>query len=368
MYNENAIYQIALTKLHHVGPSTARLLMRIFGSPEKLFEKRSLKEKKNFRIKPAVWKSLEDPALLRAAESELNYVDKHNIRLHFFQDPDFPWRLNLHEDSPVLLYSRGHFRTNPERVIAVVGTRNMTEYGQQLVENLLEHFQSDKIQVISGLAYGVDTAAHRYCVQYGIETIAVLGHGLDRTYPFSNRNLAERIIEQGGLLTEFGKGTLPDRENFPMRNRIIAGLCDALVVVETKESGGSIISAEIANSYHREVFAFPGNVFSDSSRGCHHLIRDLKAQLITHPNDLIKAMQWDLPHKPKKHIQMHLFDELVDDEKQIVHMLNQVQPVALDALHQSLNFSPSQLASLLLNLEMKGIIRTQPGKRYTLTT
>jgi len=367
MHNENSLYQIALTKINQVGPATARMLMRLFDTPEQLFSEHPSKRKKISRIRPAVWKAMEDPKVLKDAESELSFVIKNNLQLHFFKNANYPWRLNMQEDSPVLLYSKGNFQINPERSLAIVGTRRISEYGHQLVDFLLQRLRTENVQIISGLAYGVDTAAHKVCVQLGIETLGILGHGLDRVYPHSNRSLASRMMDHGGLLTEFGQGILPDRENFPMRNRIIAGLCDALVVIETAESGGSMISAEIANGYNREVFVFPGSVFSEYSRGCHKLIRQLKAQLLSHPDDLIRELQWNNKEKRINPMQTELFDTLMEDEKKIVDWLALRESAHVDALHLELGLGPSLLAGTLLNLEMKGIIRTLPGKKYTLT-
>lgn len=366
MYDENTLYQIALTKIEHVGAATAKNLIRICGSPLQIFKEKKWKLKKIPQLRAAAFQNLNDPSVLKKAEAELEYAIKNDIRILYFENEDFPWRLKQQVDAPILLYAKGNITSNPERVVSVVGTRNITEYGKRLVEEFVSAFQKDMFQIVSGLAYGVDTATHQLCVQMQIETVGILGHGLDRIYPHANSSLAERMLVNGGLMTEFGMLTKPDRENFPMRNRIIAGLCDALVVIETGESGGSMITAEIANSYNKDVFTFPGRVHDPYSKGCLKLVKEHKAHLITSASDLLKAMNWDAQPEKTKEIQMNLFPDLKSDEKYLCEILQKHQVAHIDQLYQISKIAQGKLASALLSLEFKGLIRSHPGKKYTL--
>ncbi|MBK8954928.1 MAG: DNA-protecting protein DprA [Saprospiraceae bacterium] len=366
MYNENTLYQIALTQIENVGSATAKNLIRVCGSPQEIFKEKKWKLKKIPLLRSSALQNLSDPSVLHRAEKELQFAIKHGIRILYFENEDFPWRLKQQNDAPILLYAKGAFTTNPERAIAVVGTRNISEYGKRLIEEFIGALQHGPFQVVSGLAYGVDTAAHQMCVDMNIQTIGVLGHGLDRIYPFANLKLADKMQMNGGLVTEFCTGTKPDRENFPMRNRIIAGMCDALVVIETGESGGSMITAEIANSYNKDVFTYPGRIHDPYSKGCHKLVKEHKAQLITSAEDLIKAMNWDLEASQPKNVQLALFQEMNEDEKGLCEILQKFNTIHIDQLHQLSNMKPGNLASTLLSLEFKGLVRAHPGKRYTL--
>lgn len=366
MYDENTLYQIALTKIEHVGATTAKNLIRICGSPAQIFKEKKWKLKKIPQLRASAFQNLSDPSALKKAEAELEFVLKNGIRILYFENEDFPWRLKQQVDAPILLYAKGNLISNAERVISVVGTRNITDYGKRLVEDFIAAFQQDAFQIVSGLAYGVDTATHQQCVQMQIQTIGILGHGLDRIYPHANARLAEKMLAQGGLLTEYGMNTKPDRENFPMRNRIIAGLCDALVVIETGESGGSMITAEIANSYNKDVFAYPGRINDPYSKGCIKLIKEHKAQLLASPTDLISAMNWDVGNDKKQEYQLHLFPDLKPDEKNLCEILQKLNVAHIDKLYQLSDITPGNLASALLSLEFKGLIRSHPGKRYTL--
>ncbi|MCC6754011.1 MAG: DNA-protecting protein DprA [Saprospiraceae bacterium] len=365
MPDEQLLYQVALTKVAHVGPVTARTLLRQVESPKQLFVSSAGGLRRLHRLSARIRTALSNPEALRAAEAELRFAEANGIRVLWVEHEEYPWRLRQHEDSPLVIYCKGNAKMNPERAIAVVGTRNITEHGRALTEILVAGLAGQNIQVVSGLAYGVDACAHGMCLQHGIETIGVLGHGLDRMYPQEHRTLARNMLNCGGLVTEFGMDTRPDRENFPMRNRIIAGMCDALVVVETGVKGGSIITAEIANSYNRDVFAFPGRVSDPYARGCNKLIRENSAQLIESAEDLLASMNWDLPVRSRPLANPVLFDELNPEEKLICEALRKHGELHIDQFHEFVGIGPGKLAATLTSLEFRGLVRSHPGKKYT---
>jgi DNA processing protein len=256
---------------------------------------------------------------------------------------------------------------NPRHVISIVGTRNATDYGRHLCHQLVEELQQYNTLIVSGLAHGIDVAAHKESLKFNLPTVGVLGHGLDRLYPYQNRGTADKMLEHGGLLTEFPSGTLPDRENFPQRNRIVAGISDATVVIEASIKGGALITAEIANSYNRDVFAFPGRVDDEFSEGCNFLIRNNKAALLTCAADLAYSLGWESTDGTKPVEQLTLPIDLSADERIIFDIIHQHKaPLAIDDLTIKTNMPMSQLAMNLLNMEMHGFIRSLPGKTYCL--
>lgn len=302
---------------------------------------------------------------LKKAEEELKFVEKNNIDLIFYTDAKYPRRLKNCNDSPILLYSKGNADFNNPYVVSIVGTRNATDYGKQLCRQLVEELQQYNALVVSGLAHGIDVAAHKECLKANLATVGVLGHGLDRMYPSQNRSTADKMLENGGLLTEYPSGTIPDRENFPQRNRIVAGMADATIVIEASVKGGALITAEIANGYNRDVFAFPGRVGDEYSEGCNFLIRNNKAALLTCAADLAYSLGWEKPDNLKPVEQYMLPIDLNPEERTILEIINQhKQPVAIDDLTIKTNMPMSQLAMNLLNMEMQGYIRSLPGKTY----
>ncbi|MES2588306.1 MAG: DNA-processing protein DprA [Bacteroidota bacterium] len=303
---------------------------------------------------------------LKLAEPFANYFEKSSFKTHFFQEENFPKRLNECVDAPILLFSSGEMDFNVPKVVAIVGTRNASEYGKSICEELIKSFTGKNILVVSGLAYGIDVFVHQLCVKYKVQTIGVLAHGLDRLYPAIHAKTAREMSENGGLLTEFLPGTNPDRENFPMRNRIVAGMCDATIVVESGIKGGSLITAELANDYNRDVFAFPGDIHREFSKGCNFLIQKDKAHLITGSKDFFKLMEWEETKVSKKK-QMELFNDFDENETKIVQFLLKKPEITFDELLFSTKLSFSNLSSSLLNLEFSGSIKSLPGKRYKLS-
>ncbi|MGB4969245.1 MAG: DNA-processing protein DprA [Saprospiraceae bacterium] len=366
MQNEDLLYTIALTKVENVGAVTAKTLISYCGNANAVFKEKISNLMRIPYIGGTIAKSIRDPGNLKKAEKEIEFVLKNKITVLTYLDENYPYRLKNYHDSPVLVYYQGNANLNQDKIISVVGTRRITEYGKNLVNSLIHEIKHLDILVLSGLAYGVDSAAHKACVEEHVYTVGVLGHGLDRIYPADNKKLSLQMLQYGGLLTEFGMDTKPDRENFPMRNRIVAGMSDAVIVVETLKEGGSMITAEYANNYHKDVFAFPGKTNDNFSSGCNYLIKNHKAQLIENAEDLILNMRWDIPGKPTKTIQQKLFLDLDADEQNIVNILQKDNLVHVDIFHQNLDLSPSKLASLLLNLEFNGVLKSLPGKRYSL--
>jgi DNA processing protein len=363
------LHQVGLTFIKNIGPMLAKSLIAHFGDAEQVFK---TSRAKLMRVPGIGEKRLGDidlSAALFRAEEELRFIEKNEIQVIFYTDKTYPKRLKNCADGPVLLYAKGNFDLNPQHVISIVGTRNATEYGKQLCRQLVEELQQYNALIVSGLALGIDVCAHKESLKQNLTTVGVLGHGLDRIYPAQNRSIAEKMLDNGGLLTEFPSGTIPDRENFPQRNRIVAGMADATVVIEASIKGGALITAEIANSYNRDVFTFPGRISDEFSEGCNFLIRNNKAALLTCAADLAYSLGWeraDDTQPPKE--QLTLFMDLSADERIIFNVIHEHKaPMAIDDLTIKTNMPMSLLAMNLLNMEMQGFIRSLPGKTYSVS-
>lgn len=362
------LYQVALTKIPLVGAVTAKNLVSYCGGVRAVFEARKKELLKIPGIGEQTASSVLNRTALELAEQEIEFIERENITPIFYLDKKYPKRLRQNNDAPIMLYFRGNSDLNSSRVIAIVGTRKATAYGLSFCDKLVEELAPYRPLVISGLAYGIDVAAHRKCVELGLETVAVLGHGLAKIYPAQHRKVAKQMIENGGLLTEFASHVGPERENFPMRNRIVAGMCDAVVVVETADRGGSMITANLASGYGRDVFAVPGRVKDKFSQGCNRLIKNNIASLLESGEGLAKFLRWEKPEEEgKKVTQPKLFYEMTEAEKQIVDLIQQKDEIGIDQLSFHTKLSSAELASLLLNLEFQGVVRTLPGKRYVLS-
>jgi len=284
----------------------------------------------------------------------------------FFRDKDYPFRLKNCYDSPVLLYWKGNADLNTAKIIGIVGTRKATDYGKNICYKLVSGLADQQVLIVSGLAYGIDSCAHRAAIESGLPTVGVLGHGLDRIYPGFNRVLAEKMMKQGGLLTDFPSGTNPDRENFPKRNRIIAGLCDGIIVVEAGRKGGALITADIANSYNRDVFAVPGRIGDPWSEGSNFLIKANKAALIQSAEDVRYLMGWDIPPGLQPVQQRKIFIEMTPEEEALVKILTESGKLGVDEICIRAGISMSRVSAALLNLEFEGVVRSLPGKLYEL--
>lgn len=339
--------------------------MSYFGEAEAVFKAPASKILKVPGIGEKTIATLNFNQALEKAENELHFIEKNGVDVIFYTDARYPKRLKNCTDAPVLLYSKGNADFNKQRVVSIVGTRNATEYGKDLCRQLIEDLKQYDVLVLSGLALGIDVAVHKECLKNNVPTVGVVGHGLDRLYPAANRATADKMLENGGLLSEYPSETKPDRENFPQRNRIVAGMADATVVIEAGIKGGALITAEIANSYNRDVFAFPGRVDDTYSEGCNFLIRHNKAGLLTCAADLAYSMGWEISEQNKPVEQFALPFDLSADELVIFNVIQQHKtPVAIDDLSLKIEMPTSQIAMSLLNMEMQGYIRSLPGKMY----
>lgn len=365
MYNELLLYKIALTLIPQIGPVHAKLLLQHFNVREIFTTKRSTLEKIE-GLGEVRARSIRSFAGFREAETEIAFIEKYKIRPLFISDPEYPQRLLNCYDAPILLYYKGNADLNCSKVVALVGSRSHTEYGKLVTEELLRELASHHILIISGLAYGIDAISHKNSVKNNLPTVGVLAHGLDQIYPPVHSNLARDMLRNGGLLTEFRSTSKPDKHNFPVRNRIVAGLSDATIVVETGTRGGSMITAELANGYNRDVFAYPGRITDLKSAGCNQLIRSNKAVLLSSGQELLEQMGWEQSAKPTRQLQRNLFPELTDHEKIIVAILEKKDQVHIDELNLQSGLSSSSVAAALLNLEIQGMIQSLPGKLYGL--
>lgn len=363
--NQITLYNIALTMIPRIGPILAKYLISYCGSAEEVFKSNSKALNKIPNIGHATINQIKNSDTLDLAKKQLEYLDKIGGEAISFHDSNYPRRLKHFESCPVVIYTKGKMEMNHQRTVAIVGTRKPTNAGKIQCEKIIDGLKPYGVQIISGLAFGVDTCAHTKSVNSEIETIGVLGHGLDRLYPSSNINLVSRMVKKGGLLTEFPIHTNPDRENFPMRNRIIAAMSDVVIVVESKRKGGSIITAEFANSFNKDVFALPGRVDDETSEGCNKLIKQHKAHLLESAADVGYIMRWETLDK-KEAIQQKLFVDLNPDEQKVVDVMKISKEITVDELHHNLQMPHSELASILLNLEFSALIKSLPGKKYIL--
>lgn len=363
----SSLNQIALTLIPGVGVITSRLLLEHFGDAETILNA----SRKELISIPGIGPKTADTILSRSfmqrAEDELKFVERYKIKILSFNSPDYPERLRNCYDAPVLLYYKGNADLNSDKIISIVGTRNATEYGRDLTQQLVEGLKAQNVLVVSGLAYGIDVAAHKACLKSGVPTVGVVGHGLDRIYPSQHRAIAESMVNAGGLLTEFASQTKPDKENFPKRNRIVAGIADATVVVEAGLKGGALITAELANSYDRDVMAFPGRVNDTYSAGCNFLIKSNRAHLVTGLRDVEYLLDW-IPSQGTKQTdkQLSLPLNLYGEEKTVAEYLHEYGATSFDQLQAAVEIPQTKLTMILLNMEMQDLVIALPGKRYRL--
>lgn len=363
MAKEILKYQIALTLIPGIGDIVGKKLMAYCGGVEAIF-----KENKNALLKiPGIGNttvnSIVSQKVLHLAEDEIKFIEKNNIQPLFYTDKEYPQRLLNCEDGPLLLYYKGSANLNAKRVVGFVGTRKATNQGRVICERFVEDLKIKDVLIVSGLAYGIDSYAHKAAIKNDMQTIGVLGHGLDRIYPAQNRKLAIDMLNNGGLLTEFKSLTAPDRENFPKRNRIVAGMCDAIVVIESAKKGGALITAGLANSYNRDVFAVPGRLNDKYSMGCNMLIKSNRAALAESALDIAYIMGWD-DVKVNVKAQRELFIQLNGEQKLIYEIISNAKEISIDKLVIESSIPASKVAAALLMLEFEGLIQSLPGKLY----
>ncbi len=365
MHND-LLYQIALSQVPFIGDVHAKTLIQRFGNAEAIFKapRRQLELVEGIGSVRA--NSIKAFKQFDVCETEISFIEKFHISPLFLTDPQYPQRLLHCYDAPPLLYYRGNADLNTTKIISIVGTRSNTTYGKGICEQIIESLQTIPVLVVSGLAFGIDTIAHLAAMRHQLPTVAVLAHGLDRIYPGENKTLARQMTEEGGLLTDFKSGTNPDKQNFPRRNRITAGICDALLVIESGKKGGALITAEIANSYNKDVFAIPGRIGDAKSEGCLYLIQSNKASMVTSAAALIDSMNWNPISNKTAQKQRSLFVDLTEAEHQLVQLLQENESLQIDQLYFQSGLSSSTAATALLNLEMNGIITALPGKIFKL--
>lgn len=358
------LYQLALGDVPHIGNTQAKTLCEHFGTAHDIFRASQASLEKIENIGEVRARSIKKFSNFKKAEKELAFIHKYDIKPIFFRDEDYPKRLLNCADPPVLLFYKGIANLNAPKIVSIVGTRKNSTYGEQTTEKIIEELKNYDVLIVSGLAYGIDSIAHKSALKNGLDTVGVVGHGLDRIYPPQNAGLAKEMIMQGGILTEFKSKTNPDKYNFPSRNRIVAGISDVTIVIETRNKGGSLITAELANDYNRDVFAVPGRISDAASYGCNKLIAENKAALLSSPKGLVNALGWQETVIKKSHEQIGLFTELSELEKQAAEMIRREEQLSIDQLNLLCGVSASTLANALLNLELKNIVRSMPGKRY----
>ena len=359
------IYQIGITLIPNIGPVNAKKLIAYCGGAEAVF-----REKKEYLLKipgvgDVIAASVLSQNVLKQAEEEIAFIEKHKIRSLYYLNEDFPERLKHCHDSPVMLYYKGNADLNAERSVAIVGTRRFTPYGRDMTQEIVKGLAGCGVLVVSGMAFGIDITAHRAALQEKLPTVGVLGHGLNTLYPPAHRATAERMVKgEGGLITEFMSSSPFDKENFPKRNRIIAGLADCVLVAEARREGGALITAEIANTYNRDVLAVPGRSIDECSLGCNHLIRSHKAALCEKAEDILYLMGWKNETPRPQAVQTSLIVDLSDEEKKVYELLKQHQSLPVDTLCFRSGISTGKASALLLNLELKGLVKSLPGKVY----
>ncbi|MCS6824748.1 MAG: DNA-processing protein DprA [Cytophagaceae bacterium] len=363
------LYEIALGWVPGIGHQTTKILISYCGSAEAVFK---TSRSKLIKI-PGVGQHLASAILsfsdFSKAEAEIEKAQKHGVQILFYTHSSYPERLKQLADAPTLLYYKGNTNLNAEKIISIVGTRSNTAYGKEITEKIVRELAPYKPIILSGLAYGIDIIAHRAALEAGLETIAVLGSGIDVIYPSAHKDIASRMTRQGGLLSEYSFGTKPDAHHFPARNRIVAGLSDAVLVIEAAEKGGALITAEIANSYNVEVLAVPGNVDNKFSEGCNTLIKQHKAHMCTCAEDIANLLNWSNNTNTtlvnnssrKKNLPTDL---LTEEEKKIVELLISADSLHIDELSWKSQIAVNRLSSILLNLEFNGWIKSLPGKKF----
>ena len=346
-----------------VGDVIAKKLINHCGSAEAVFQSKNTTLAKIEGIGKYLLKNLQDKSVFKKAESELQFLEKENIQTLYYQEENYPNRLQNCFDSPVILFQSGNIDLSNRKIISIVGTRQITSYGSAITQKLIEDIAPLNPIIVSGFAYGVDIFSHQVAMDCGLQTIGVLAHGLNQIYPKNHKKYISKMEENGGFLTEFWSTSQPDKENFVKRNRIVAGMTEATVVIESAEKGGSLITAQIANDYNRDVFAVPGRTTDKFSQGCNNLIKTQRAHLLHSAADLVYILNWEVKKKEKA-IQKQLFVSLNEEDQNIYDSLLKTGKDDLDSIAIACDFPTYKLSSLLLNMELKGVIKPLPGKLF----
>jgi DNA processing protein len=363
MSEENLYHLMALLRIEGVGDIMAKKLISHFGSAEAVLNAKMAQLATIDGVGSVLLKNLKDKTVYEKAKQELNFIQNNQIEVLYFKDEKYPDRLKHCIDGPILLFTSGNINLSNRKIISIVGTRQITSYGTEFCRKLIEDLAPLDPIIVSGFAYGVDIVAHQLAMEHNLQTIGVVAHGLNQIYPKPHKKYVAKMEQNGGFMTEFWSTSNPDKENFVRRNRIVAGMTEATIVIESADRGGSLITANMANDYNRDVFAVPGRTTDKYSQGCNNLIKTQKANLLTSAADLIYILNWDIK-KETKAIQKQLFVTLDDDEQKVYDYLLKTGKELMDIIALHCDFPIYRISGLLINMELKGVIRPLPGKMF----
>ncbi|AWM13495.1 DNA-processing protein DprA [Flavobacterium sp. NRK F10] len=364
MQQNDLFFTLALLQVEGIGDVISKRLLQNFDTAEEVFKAKKTTLAKIDGVGKLLIENLKNPSVFQKAEKELFFLEQEKIKVLFYKDDIYPERLKHCFDAPVILFQSGNVEMKQQKLISIVGTRKMTTYGSDFTRRFIEDLAPLNPTIISGFAYGVDILSHQMAMDHGLQTIGVLAHGLNQIYPKNHKRYMVKMEQKGGFLTEFWTHTKPDRENFVKRNRIVAGISEAIIVIESAEKGGSLITAQIANDYNREVFAVPGRAGDKYSQGCNHLIKTQRAQLLTSAADLVYMLNWEVKKKEPKPVQKQLFVSLTPEEQKVYDFLFRNGREHLDSLSQICGIPVFKLSGILLNMELKGVVKPLPGKSF----
>lgn len=364
MNDTELLHLLALLKVDGIGDVLAKKLLNHFQSAEEIFKSKAIQLASVDGIGKVVIKNLKNKSVFESAKEELHFIRENNINVLFYKDENYPNRLKHCIDGPILLFSSGKIDFTNRKIISIVGTREITSYGTEFCKKLIEDLAPLNPIIVSGFAYGVDIVAHKAAMDNNLQTIGVVAHGLNQVYPKVHKKYVAKMEENGGFLTEFWSTSNPEKENFVKRNRIVAGMCEATIVIESAEKGGSLITANLANDYNRDVFAVPGRISDKFSQGCNNLIKTQRAHLLSSAADVLYILNWELKPKEDKAIQKQLFVTLENEEQKIYDYLQKNGKQLLDVIALDCDFPVFKISSTLLNMELKGVIRPLPGKLF----
>ena len=363
MSEQELLHVLALQRIDGVGDIMAKKLLSHFGSAEAVLTAKISQLTAIDGVGAVLLKNFRDKSIFDKANTELEFIKSNHINVAYFQDENYPERLKHCIDGPLLLFTSGNINLQNRRIISIVGTRQITSYGTEFCRKLIEDLAPLDPIIVSGFAYGVDIVAHQLALEYNLQTIGVVAHGLNQIYPKTHKKYVAKVEENGGFMTEFWSSSNPDKENFVRRNRIVAGMSEATIVIESADRGGSLITANMANDYNRDVFAVPGRVTDKYSQGCNNLIKTQKANVLTSAADLIYILNWDI-QKDAKPVQKQLFVTLDDDEQKVYDYLLKTGKELMDIIALRCDFPIYKISGMLLNMELKGVIRPLPGKLF----
>ena len=367
MTDQEIIHLLALQKVDGVGDIVAKKLINHCGSAEEIFKTKSSQLANIEGIGIVLLKNIKEKSIFQKAEQEFKYIKENNINILYYQDENYPDKLKHCIDGPLLLFTTGIINLNKKRIISIVGTRMITSYGTEFCKKLIADLAPLDPIIVSGFAYGVDIVAHQAAMEHNLQTVAVVAHGLNQIYPKAHKKYVSKLEQNGGFMTDFWSTSEIATENFVRRNRIVAGMSEATIVIESAEKGGSLITANLANDYNRDVFAVPGRTSDKYSQGCNNLIKSQKANLMTSAADLIYILNWDIDEnksKKAKTVQKQLFVNLETEEQKIYDFLINNGKELLDIIALECNLPVYKISGILLNMELKGVIRPLPGKLF----